>query len=165
MTIRHILEQKGRNVWTIGPDATVLDAVRKMAEKNIGSLLVMDDEKLIGIITERDYARNVILKGKTSPSTLVSDIMQKNVIHVRPEQSVELCMALMTEKRVRHLPVLEGTKVIGIVSIGDLLKFIICKKEFDIDQLEHYVQGCGWQTSSQVTELSVGLTAQLGLFR
>jgi signal-transduction protein with cAMP-binding, CBS, and nucleotidyltransferase domain len=136
-----------------------------MAEKNIGSLLVMDDEKLIGIITERDYARNVILKGKTSPSTLVSDIMQKNVIHVRPEQSVELCMALMTEKRVRHLPVLEGTKVIGIVSIGDLLKFIICKKEFDIDQLEHYVQGCGWQTSSQVTELSVGLTAQLGLFR
>jgi CBS domain-containing protein len=165
MTIKHILEQKGRNVWTIGPDATVLEAVAKMAEKNIGSLLVMDDEKLIGIITERDYARNVILKGKTSPTTLVSDIMQRNVIHVRPEQSVELCMALMTEKRVRHLPVLEGTKVIGIVSIGDLLKFIICKKEFDIDQLEHYVQGCGWQTSSQVTELSVGLTAQLGLFR
>jgi CBS domain-containing protein len=165
MTIKHILAQKGRSLWTIGPDATVHEAVAKMAEKNIGSLLVMDDEKLIGIITERDYARNVILKGKTSPTTLVRDIMQRNVIHVRPEQSVERCMVLMTEKRVRHLPVLEGTKVIGIVSIGDLLKFIISKKEFDIDQLEHYVQGYGWQTRSKVTELSVDLTAQLGLFR
>jgi CBS domain-containing protein len=165
MTIKHLLGQKGQSLWTIGPDATVLEAIAKMAEKNIGSLLVMDDEKLIGIITERDYARNVILKGKTSPTTLVRDIMQRNVIHVRPEQSVELCMALMTEKRVRHLPVLEGTKVIGIVSIGDLLKFIISKKEFDIDQLEHYVQGYGWQTRSKVTELSVDLTAQLGLFR
>jgi CBS domain-containing protein len=141
MTIKHILEQKGRNVWTIGPGATVLDAVAKMAEKNIGSLLVMDDEKLIGIITERDYARNVILKGKASPTTLVRDIMQRNVIHVRPDQSVELCMALMIEKRVRHLPVVEDTKVIGILSIGDLLKFIISKREFTIDQLEHYIQG------------------------
>jgi CBS domain-containing protein len=165
MTIKHLLAQKGRSLWTIGPDATVFEAVAKMAEKNIGSLPVMDGEKLIGIITERDYARNVILKGKTSPTTLVSDIMQRNVIHVRPEQSVELCMALMTEKRVRHLPVLEGTKLIGIVSIGDLLKFIISKKEFDIDQLEHYVQGYSWQTSSEVMELSVDLTAQLGLFR
>jgi CBS domain-containing protein len=154
MTIKHLLGQKGQSLWTIGPDATVLEAVAKMAEKNIGSLLVMDDEKLIGIITERDYARNVILKGKTSPTTLVRDIMQRSVIHVRPEQSVELCMALMTEKRVRHLPVLEGTKVIGIVSIGDLLKFIISKKEFDIDQLEHYVQGYSWQTSWEVTESS-----------
>jgi CBS domain-containing protein len=161
MTIKHLLGQKSRSLCTIGQDATVLEAVAKMAEKNIGSLLVMDDEKLIGTITERDYARNVILKGKTSPTTLVRDIMQRNIIHVRPEQSVELCMALMTEKRVRHLPVLEGNKVIGIVSIGDLLKFIISKREFDIDQLEHYVQGCGWQTSSQVTELSVDLTAQL----
>ena len=161
MTIKHLFGQKSPSLWTIGPDATVLEAVAKMAEKNIGSLLVMDDEKLIGIITERDYARNVILKGKTSPTTLVRDIMQRNVIHVRPEQSVELCMALMTEKRVRHLPVLEGTKVIGIVSIGDLLKFIISKREFDIDQLEHYVQGYGWQSSSEVTELSV----VTGLFR
>ena len=112
-----------------------------MADKNIGSLVVMDDEKLVGIITERHYARNVILKGKTSPTTLVKDIMERNVIHVGAEQSVELCMALMTEKRVRHLPVVEGTKVIGIVSIGDLLKFVISKKEFAIDQLEHYIQG------------------------
>jgi CBS domain-containing protein len=140
MTVKHLLEQKGRNVWSIGPDATVLDAVAKMAEKDIGSLVVMDGEKLIGIITERHYSRNVVLKGKTSPTTLVRDIMERNVIHVPPEQSVELCMALMTNKRVRHLPVLEGTKVIGIVSIGDLLKFVISKQEFVIDQLEHYVQ-------------------------
>ena len=141
MTVRHLLIHKGGNVWTIDPDATVLEAVAKMAEKDVGSLVVMDEEKLVGIITERDYSRNVILKGRTSPTTLVSDIMQRNVIHVRPEQSVELCMALMTEKRVRHLPVLEGTKVIGIVSIGDLLKFIISKNEFVIDQLEHYIHG------------------------
>src|SRR5271154_6219163 len=137
MTVRHILHQKDRNLWTIDPDVTVFDALAKMAEKDVGSLVVMDREKLIGIITERHYSRNVILKGKTSPKTLVRDIMESNVFHVRPEQSVESCMTLMTEKRVRHLPVLEGTKVIGIISIGDLLKFIISKKEFDIDQLEH----------------------------
>ena len=140
MTVKHLLEQKGRNLWSIDPDATVLDAVAKMAEKDIGSLVVMDGEKLIGIITERHYSRNVVLKGKASPTTLVRDIMDRNVIHVQPEQSVELCMALMTGKRVRHLPVVEGTKVIGIVSIGDLLKFVISKQEFVIEQLEHYVQ-------------------------
>jgi CBS domain-containing protein len=140
MTVKHLLEHKGRNLWSIDPDATVLDAVAKMAEKDIGSLVVMDGEKLIGIITERHYSRNVILKGKASPTTLVRDIMERNVIHVQPEQSVELCMALMTDKRVRHLPVLEGIKVIGIVSIGDLLKFVISKQEFVIEQLEHYVQ-------------------------
>ena len=140
MTVKHLLEQKGRNLWSIDPDATVLDAVAKMAEKDIGSLVVMDGEKLIGIITERHYSRNVVLKGKASPTTLVRDIMERNVIHVQPEQSVELCMTLMTDKRVRHLPVLEGTKVIGIVSIGDLLKFVISKQEFVIEQLEHYVQ-------------------------
>ena len=140
MTVKHLLEQKGRKLWTIDADATVLDAVARMAEKDIGSLVVMDGEELIGIITERHYSRNVILKGKTSPTTLVKDIMDRNVIHVQPEQSVELCMALMTDKRVRHLPVLEGTKVIGIVSIGDLLKFVISKQEFVIEQLEHYVQ-------------------------
>ena len=106
MTVKHLLEQKGRNLWTIDPDATVLDALAKMAEKDIGSLVVMDGEELIGIITERHYSRNVILKGKRSPTTLVRDIMERNVIHVRPEQSVEVCMALMTDRRVRHLPVL-----------------------------------------------------------
>jgi CBS domain-containing protein len=141
MTVKHLLAQKGPNVWSIEPDATVLAAVAKMAEKEIGSLVVMDGEEMVGIITERHYARNVVLKGKASPTTLVRDIMERNVFHVRPDHSVELCMALMTEKRVRHLPVVEDTKVIGLVSIGDLLKFIISKKEFDIDQLEHYIQG------------------------
>jgi CBS domain-containing protein len=96
MTVKHLLEQKGQNLWTIDPDATVLDALAKMAEKDIGSLVVMDGEELIGIITERHYSRNVILKGKRSPTTLVRDIMERNVVHVRPEQSVEVCMALMT---------------------------------------------------------------------
>jgi CBS domain-containing protein len=141
MTVRHLLEQKGPTVWTVRPDATVLDAVAKMADKDVGSLVVMDGEKLVGIITERHYSRNVVLKGKTSPTTLVGEIMETNIIHVRPEESVELCMALMVEKRVRHLPVVEGIKVIGIVSIGDLLKHIISKREFVIDQLEHYIQG------------------------
>jgi CBS domain-containing protein len=112
-----------------------------LAEKDIGSLLVMDGEKLMGVVTERHYSRNVILKGKTSPTTLVRDIMDRDVIHVRPEQSLELCMTLMTEKRVRHLPVLEGNKVIGIVSIGDLLKSIISKQKFVIEELEHYIHG------------------------
>jgi CBS domain-containing protein len=141
MTVRHILQQKGRDFWTIDPDATVFDALAKMAEKDVGSLIVMDREKLIGIITERHYSRSVILKGKTSPTTLVREIMERNVVHVRPDQSMELCMALMTERRVRHLPVLEGDKVIGIVSIGDLLKSIISKQKFVIDELEHYIHG------------------------
>jgi CBS domain-containing protein len=141
MTVKNLLEQKGRNLWTVSPDATVFDALAIMAEKDIGSLVVMEGGKLIGIVTERHYSRNVILKGKRSPTTLVKDIMDANVIHVRPEQTVELCMALMTEKRVRHLPVLEGNKVIGIVSIGDLLKSIISKQKFVIDELEHYIHG------------------------
>ena len=141
MTARHIIQQKGRSVWTIDPDATVLDALAKMAEKDVGSLAVMDGERLVGIITERHYSRNVILKGKRSATTFVKDIMEQNVVHVRPDQSVELCMALMTEKRVRHLPVVEGDKMIGIVSIGDLLKTIISKQKFVIDELEHYIHG------------------------
>ena len=140
MTARHLLEQKGPNVWTIDPDATVFDALAKMAEKDIGSLVVMDGEELIGIITERHYSRNVILKGKRSPTTLVREIMDRNVVHVRPDHPVELCMALMTEKRVRHLPVLEGDKVMGIISIGDLVKNIISDHKFTIDQLTHYLQ-------------------------
>ena len=116
MTVKHLLEHKGWNVWTIDLDATVLEALARMAEKDVGSLVVMDGERLVGIITERHYSRNVILKGKTSPTTLVREIMESNVIHVRADQSVELCMALMTEKRVRHLPVIEDTKVIGLIS-------------------------------------------------
>jgi CBS domain-containing protein len=141
MTVRHLLERKGPNVWTISPDTTVFDAVATMADKDVGSLVVMDGEKIVGIITERCYSRNVVLKGKTSPTTLVGEIMDTSRIHVSPEQSVERCMALMIEKRVRHLPVVEDTKLIGIISIGDLLNHIISKKEFAIDQLEHYIQG------------------------
>jgi CBS domain-containing protein len=139
--VRQLLDQKGRKIWSIHPDATVFDAVAEMAEKDIGSLAVMDGDKLVGIITERHYARNVVLKGKTSPATPVRDIMESRVIIARPEQSVDQCMALMSEKRVRHLPVLEGEKPIGIISIGDLVKSIIGDQKFMIDQLEHYIHG------------------------
>jgi CBS domain-containing protein len=136
-----LLGQKPRTVCTIHPSVTVFDAIAKMAENDIGSLVVVDGEKLIGIITERHYARNVVLKGKTSPTTLVRDIMERRVICTRPEQTVEQCMALMTERRVRHLPVLEEKKIIGIVSIGDLVKSIIGDQKFIIEQLEHYIHG------------------------
>ena len=141
ITVRHLLQQKARTVCSIHPDATVFDAIAKMAENDIGSLVVMDGEKLVGIITERDYARNVVLKGKTSPTTPVRDIMERRVICVRPEQTVEQCMALMSDKRVRHLPVLEEKTVTGIVSIGDLVKCIIGDQKFTIEQLEHYIHG------------------------
>ena len=141
MTIRRLLDQKGGNICAIHPEATVFEAVAKMAENDIGSLLVIDGEALIGIITERHYARNVVLKGKTSPTTTVREIMERDVITVRPEQSVEECMALMTDRRVRHLPVIEDKKIIGIVSIGDLVKSIIDGQKFRIDQLEHYISG------------------------
>jgi CBS domain-containing protein len=140
-TIRQLLSEKPGTVYTIHPDSTVFDAIAKMAEHDIGSLVVMDGEKPVGIITERHYARNVVLKGKTSPTTPVRGIMERRVICARPEQTVEQCMALMSEKRVRHLPVLEGKKVIGIVSIGDLVKSIIGDQRFIIEQLEHYIHG------------------------
>ena len=139
--MRQLLDQKGRKIWSIHPDATVFDAIAKMAEMDIGSLVVMDRDELVGIITERHYSRNVILKGKTSPTTPVRDIMERHVVVARPEQSVDQCMALMSEKRVRHLPVFEGKKPIGIVSIGDLVKSIIGNQKFMIDQLEHYIHG------------------------
>ena len=140
-TVRQLLDQKGRKIWSIRPNATVFDAIAKMAEKDIGSLVVMDGDELVGIITERHYARNVFPKGKASPATSVSDIMERKVIIAQPEQSVEKCMAIMTEKRLRHLPVFEGKKPIGIVSIGDLVKSIIGDQKFVIDQLEHYIHG------------------------
>lgn len=140
-TLRQLLDQKGRKTWSIHPDATVFDAIAKMAEKDIGSLVVMDGDELLGIITERHYARNVVLKGKASPATPVRDIMERHVVIARPEQYVEHAMALMNEKRVRHLPVLEGNNLVGIVSIGDLVKSIIGDQKFTIDQLEHYIHG------------------------
>lgn len=139
-TVRKMLNQKGSEVWSISPDATVFDAIAEMAEEDIGSLAVIEGGRLIGIITERDYARKVVLKGKVSPETPVREIME-DVIAVRPEQSVEDCMAIMTERRVRHLPVVEEEQLIGIISIGDVVKSIISDQKFIISQLEHYIHG------------------------
>jgi CBS domain-containing protein len=141
VTVRQLLDQKGPEVFSVGPEDTVLDAIQKMAENDVGSLIVLDDGHLVGIVTERHYARNVFLKGRSSPTTNVKDIMTTRVICARPEQSVEECMAVMTEKGVRHLPVLEYKKVIGIISIGDLVKSIIEDQKFTIEQLEHYISG------------------------
>ena len=140
-TVRQLLDQKGREILSIDPSATVFDAVAKMAEKDVGSLVVMDDDQIVGMITERHYARNVVLKGKTSPATPISDIMERNVVVVQPEQSVEQCMAIMTDKRIRHLPVVDGGKLIGVISIGDLVKSIVGDQKFTIGQLEHYIHG------------------------
>jgi CBS domain-containing protein len=140
-TIRQILSQKGRKVWSISQDLMVIDALKMMADKNIGSLAVMNGDKFVGIVTERHYAREVFLKGRASPTTAIRDIMTTSVVCAKPDQSVEECMALMTEKRIRHLPVIEGNDVVGLVSIGDLVKSIISDQEFTISQLEHYVHG------------------------
>ena len=141
LTARQLVELKGSDVWTIGPDHKVFEAISLMAEKDIGSLLVLDVTKLVGIITERHYARNVILKGKASPDTPVSEIMERRVVCARPEYTVEQCMDLMTRFRVSHLPVLDKGKVVGLVSIGDLVKSIIDDKNFVIAELEHYISG------------------------
>ena len=140
ITVRQLLGQKGAAVRSIRPDATVFDAIARMAEHDIGSLLVMDGDEVIGIITERHYARDVVLKGKASPTTPVCDIMERRVVFVGPDQTVEQCMVLMSDKRVRHLPVLEGKKVVGILSIGDLVKSIIGDQKFIIEQLHSYIQ-------------------------
>jgi CBS domain-containing protein len=140
-TVRQVLDSKGSDVLYVSPDASVFDAIAKMAEKDVGSLAVMDGDELVGVFTERNYARNVFLKGRASPKTPVREVMEEDVFIARPEQSVEQCLALMTDRRVRHLPVLEGKNLIGIISIGDLVKSIIGEKEFIIDQLEHYIHG------------------------
>lgn len=139
MTIRQLLREKGGHVLTITTEDSVYDAVKCMAEKNVGALLVMDGDKLLGKISERDYARNVILKGRNSTDTSVGEVMSTDVVCARPDQSVEECMAVMTDKTVRHLPVLEDRKVIGIISIGDLVKAVIRDQKFVIEQLEHYL--------------------------
>ena len=140
-TIRQVLVNKGREVHQIHPDASVLDALKVMAEHNIGALIVLDDGKLVGIISERDYARKIMLKGKTSPGTRVRDIMSTHVICATLDQSVEEGLAVMTAKAARYLPILEEKRVVGIVSIGDLVKCVIADQKFTIEQLEHYMQG------------------------
>ncbi|MBK1724988.1 CBS domain-containing protein [Thiocystis violacea] len=137
--IQELLDQKGDRVWSIGPDATVYEALTLMAEHRIGALLVTDSTGLIGLISERDYAREGILRGRSSKETAVRDIMTHRVVCATPEQSLEEAMILMTEKRVRHLPVIDGGQVLGLVSIGDLVKSIISEQKFIIEQLEHYI--------------------------
>jgi len=139
--VKHVLDKKGHDVHFIQPDASVFDALEVMAEKNIGSLAVLEDGKLVGIITERHYARKIVLKGRTSPGTLVRDIMSTQVVCARHDQSVEECMAVMTAKAVRHLPVLEGGRLVGIVSIGDMVNSVIGDQKFIIEQLEHFIHG------------------------
>jgi len=140
-TVKQILGVKGGHVLSIEPDALVYDALKFMAERNVGALLVLAKGRLVGILSERDYARKVILMGKSSLNTPVRDIMTERVMFVRPDQTVEECMALMTEKHIRHLPVLVGDQVEGIVSIGDLVKASLDEKDFLIKQLENYITG------------------------
>lgn len=128
-------------VHAVRPDDSVFDALQRMADKGIGALLVMDGEAIVGIVTERDYARKIALKGRTSALTLVRDVMTTSVLFVKPEQTSEDCMALMTNNRVRHLPVVDDGKLLGLISIGDLVKEIISEQKFTIEQLEHYITG------------------------
>jgi IMP dehydrogenase len=140
-TVKQILDTKGYTVWSIHPHESVFAAIEQMAEKEVGALVVLADDALVGIISERDYARKVILKGRSSHETTVQDIMTPHVIYVRLDQSIEECMALVTERRIRHLPVLDNRRVVGIISIGDLVKTIIAEQQFMIEQLEHYISG------------------------
>lgn len=149
-TVNDILERKGREVWSVSPDATVFQALEIMSQKEVGALVVLENGHPVGIISERDYARKVILQGKTSRELNIREIMSPRVIYVTPQQSIEECMALMINKKIRHLPVIENDKLTGIISIGDVVKAIIDEKEFVIDQLVQYIKG----TPSVVTEYS-----------
>jgi len=140
-TVRDILKVKGTDVWCVDPDATVFDALQRMAEKEVGALVVTEGAQVVGLISERDYARKVILHGRASPTTLVREIMTSHVVYTHIEQSIEECMALVTEKRIRHLPVMAEGKLVGVVSIGDLVKSIISDQQFMIEQLVRYISG------------------------
>ena len=141
-TVADLLKSKPHQmVFTITPTASVFDAVRLMADKDIGALLVMEGEQVAGIVSERDYARKIALMSRSSRDTLVREIMTSAVMYVRPDQTSEECMALMTENRLRHLPVMDGGRLLGLVSIGDLVKDIISTQKFIIEQLEHYIAG------------------------
>ena len=140
-SVSDILKIKGHEIWSVAPDSTVLAALELMAEKNIGAVMVLVDQELQGIFSERDYARKIILKGKTSADTLVREAMTERVAYVGPHNTLEECMALMTEKHFRHLPVMEGNRLLGLISIGDVVKEIISNQKIEIKQLEGYITG------------------------
>lgn len=140
-TVKQLLHGKGHEIWSIDPEASVYDAIAMMAEKEVGALVVMEGDSLVGVLSERDYARKVILQGRSSKDTKIRDVMTSRVAYARLEQSVEECMAMMTEMRIRHLPVMDGEKLIGIISIGDLVKTIIEEQQHVIAQLEQYISG------------------------
>jgi len=139
--ISEILNQKGSGAWCISPEATVLEAVQMMADKNVGALLVTENDRLVGIISERDYTRKVVIKGKASKTTAVKEILSSHVLHVTPAHTVQECLRLMTDHHFRHLPVLEGDRIAGIVSIGDLVNWIISAQTSTISQLQTYITG------------------------
>ena len=138
---RQLLEAKGSDVWSVHPDAAVYDAIEMMADKGVGALMVLDGGALVGVISESDYARKVILLGRSSKDTAVKEIMTARVIYARPDQTVEDCMGLMTDKRIRHLPIVDGEELLGVVSIGDLVKTMLAEQQFVIEQLEQYISG------------------------
>jgi CBS domain-containing protein len=140
-TVAQLLQAKPHGVLAVAPETAVFEALGLMAQRNVGALLVLDGDTLVGIFSERDYARKVILLGKSSKETPVREIMSSHVLYVRPQQTIEDCMALMTDKRVRHLPVLEDERVVGVISIGDVVKGIISEQEFMIEQLQNYISG------------------------
>lgn len=150
--VNQLLQAKGRDVWSIAPDASIYDALTLMADKNIGALLVVDEGQVVGIFSERDYARKVVLRGRSSRNTPVSEAMTSQVISVRLDQSVEKCMALMTEKHIRHLPVYADEELVGIISIGDVVKAIISQQEVIINHLEDYITGKHWDEIRQKSQ-------------
>src|SRR5699024_827321 len=139
--ISDLLQSKSDQIWSIEPTASVYDAIALMAEKNIGAVMVMEGDRLVGILSERDYARKVILENRTSATTRVDELMTRDIVYAEPTEKVDECMALMTDKRIRHLPVMADGKLLGLVSIGDLVKAVIEHQQFEIDQLEHYISG------------------------
>jgi CBS domain-containing protein len=139
--VKHLLDTKGRQVISVDPESSVLDAIKLMADKKVGALIVIQDGKLGGIVTERDYARKVIIKGRSSESTRVDEIMTVDVLTTTSDQTVQHCMGMMSEGRFRHLPVVEDDEVVGIISIGDLVQAIIADQKEEIEQLEHYISG------------------------
>jgi CBS domain-containing protein len=140
-TVRQLLQEKGGQLWSVTPKATVYEALELMAAKNCGAVLVLDAQELVGIFTERDYARKVVLKGKTSRTSTVGELMTTDVLYVGPDDTIENCMALMTQHRTRHLPVMDNGRLTGLVSIGDIVKAVISDREFTIRELERYITG------------------------